>query len=233
MIEFNEVNLKYPNGVEALKNINLLIDKGEFVFIIGATGSGKSSLLKLIYRDETPDSGEVYINNNDITELSRSKIPGLRRKIGVVFQDFKLLDYKTVGENISYALEVTGYEPKKIPEKVDMTLGVVGMAEKKNRYPEELSGGEKQLTSIARALVHNPPIFLADEPTGNLDPDSTENILKILEYINSKGTTVLMATHDTGIIKRMNKRIIAINKGEIVSDEGVKPVISEFLNKIE
>lgn len=233
MIEFFDVSLKYPNGVEALKNISLLIEKGEFVFLAGSTGSGKSSLLKLIYRDEMPTSGEVYINNHDITELPRFKIPKLRRKIGVVFQDFKLLDYKNVGENVSYALEVTGYDPKKINKKVDMVLNITGMLEKKARYPEELSGGERQLTSIARALAHNPPIFLADEPTGNLDWDSAQNIIKILDYINSKGTTVVMATHDMGIVKQMKKRVITIEKGAIISDVGIKPEILNFLNRID
>ncbi len=219
MIEFADVNLVYSNGVEALSDVNLFIDKGEFVFLIGSTGSGKSSLLKLIYRDEKPTGGEVYINNHDITELAREKIPMLRRKIGVVFQDFKLLDYKTVGENVAYALEVTGYESGKIEEKVGMVLDVVGMTDRAEFYPEQLSGGEKQLTSIARALVHNPPVLLADEPTGNLDPDATWNTLKILDYINSKGTTILMATHDRGIIKKMSKRVVELRGGKIIRDD--------------
>jgi len=229
MIEFSDISLTYPNGVEALKNINLTIEKGEFVFIMGSTGSGKSSLMKLIFREEMPTKGEVYINNHDITELPKSKIPYLRRKIGVVFQDFKLLDYKNAAENVAYALEVTGYPAKKIPDKVNMVLDVVGLLEKKDRVPEELSGGEKQLTSIARAIVHNPPILLADEPTGNLDPDSSWNIIKILDYINSKGTTVIVASHDTGIVKRMRKRIVVIDKGQIVSDKGVGPKIPDLL----
>lgn len=219
MIEFTDVSLRYKNGVEALSGINLFVDKGEFIFLIGSTGSGKSSLLKLIYREEVPTSGELYINNHDITDLPRPRIPLLRRKIGVVFQDFKLLDYKTVGENVAYALEVTGYDNDKISQKVDMVLDVVGMTDRTDFYPEQLSGGEKQLTSIARALVHNPPILLADEPTGNLDPDSAWNVLKILDYINSKGTTVLMASHDRGIINRMNRRVVEMKEGRIIKDQ--------------
>ncbi|MFP4498528.1 MAG: cell division ATP-binding protein FtsE [Vulcanimicrobiota bacterium] len=220
MLEASEACLTYPNGVEALKDINIFMDQGEFVFLMGTTGSGKSSLLKLFYRDEVPTSGEVYVNNHDITELPRNRIYMLRRKVGVVFQDFKLLDYKTVRENVSYALEVTGYQPKKIAEKVDMVLDIVGLMDKKDRYPDELSGGEKQLTSIARALVYNPPVLLADEPTGNLDSVSADNVMKILEYINSKGTTVVVATHNQEIVKKMNKRVITLKKGKIISDEG-------------
>lgn len=220
IVELSDVNLIYPNGVQALYNINLFVDSGEFVILMGPTGSGKSSLLKLLYRDAIPSSGEVYINNNDITDLSKAKIPLLRRRIGVVFQDFKLLDYKTVAENVAYALEVTGYKSKKIPERVKMVLDVVGLIDKKNCYPDELSGGEKQLTSIARALVHSPPVLLADEPTGNLDPESTSNIIKILDYINSRGTTILMATHDISIAEKLKKRILTLKEGKIISDQG-------------
>ncbi len=218
MIEFSDVFLKYPNGVEALSGINLFIDRGEFVFVTGPTGSGKSSMLKLIYRDEVPTSGEVYINNHDITDLPKYKIPLLRRKIGVVFQDFKLLEYKTVGENVSYALEVTGYPPSKISDRVDTVLEVVGLLDKKDRYPDEISGGEKQMTSIARAIAHDPPILIADEPTGNLDEKSSWNIIKILDFISSRGTTVVVATHDMKIVKKLNKRIITIEKGKITYD---------------
>jgi cell division transport system ATP-binding protein len=230
MIEFNDVSLSYPNGVQALKDVNLFIDKGEFVFLVGQTGSGKSSLLKLIYRDEFPTTGEVYVNNHEVTDIPRSKVPILRRKIGVVFQDFKLLDYKTVGENVAYALEVTGYPPSKIPRKVDMVLDVVQMSKKKDSHPDQLSGGEKQLTSIARALVHNPPVLLADEPTGNLDPDSTRNVLQILEYINSKGTTVIMATHEIGIVSRMKKRVIELKEGLVIRDEDPAPDLPPLQN---
>ena len=233
IIEFIDVSLKYNTGVEALKNINLTFEKGEFAFVMGGTGSGKSSLMKLIYRDEVPTKGEVYINNHDITELPAAKIPYLRRKIGVVFQDFKLLDYKSVEENVAYALEVTGYPAKKIKDKVEMVLGVVGMSEKKDMLPEQISGGEKQLTSIARAIVHNPPILLADEPTGNLDPDSKWNIINILDYINSKGTTVLIATHDTEIAKKMSRRVVYLKKGEIIADKGKQAKIPDLLNMVD
>jgi len=221
MIEFSDVSLTYSNGVEALKNVNLFIDKGEFVFLTGATGSGKSSLLKLIYREEVPTTGEVYVNNHDVTELPRKKISILRRKIGVIFQDFKLLDYKTVGENVAYALEVTGHSSGVIFERVNMTLEVVGMLDKKSQYPDQLSGGEKQLTSIARALVHNPPVLLADEPTGNLDAESAWRVIRILDYINSRGTTVLIATHDRSIVAKMKKRVVLIEDGRIVKDEAL------------
>jgi cell division transport system ATP-binding protein len=220
IIELSDVNLEYPNNMKALDNINLFINSGEFVFLMGPTGSGKSSILKLLYREEIPTSGEVYINNHDVTELRREKIFILRRKIGVVFQDFKLLDYKTVGENVAYALEVTDFPSDKISERVDMVLKVVGMLPKKNSYPDELSGGEMQLTSIARALANSPPVLLADEPTGNLDPDSSWNILKILNYINSRGTTVVVATHDVEMVRKMNCRIVYLKKGKIVSDQG-------------
>jgi len=221
MIEFTEVSLTYPNGVRALEDINVFIDDGEFVFLMGSTGSGKSSLMKLIYREELPTSGEVYVNNVDVTELRRSQIPYLRRKIGVVFQDYKLLDYKTAAENVAYALEVTDCPANKIPEKVQSALLVVGLLEKKDRLPEELSGGERQLTSIARALVHNPPILLADEPTGNLDSESSGNIINVLNFINSKGTTIIVATHDTNLAGKLPKRIITLKNGRISSDEGV------------
>ncbi|MCE1247889.1 MAG: cell division ATP-binding protein FtsE [Firmicutes bacterium] len=228
VIEFTDVALSYAKGNQALAGVNVLIEKGEFVFLVGSTGSGKSSFLKLIYRDELPSSGEVYINNNDITTLSKSKVPYLRRNIGVIFQDFKLLDYKTVFENIAYALEVTGCPSPEIPQKVEDVLSIVGLSEKKDRLPEELSGGEKQLTSIARALVHNPSILLADEPTGNLDPDSTWNIMRILDFINSKGTTVIMATHDMNIVNKMKKRVIVIEGGKVASDEGPSMEIPEL-----
>jgi cell division transport system ATP-binding protein len=228
VIEFAEVTLSYPKGVNALNNVSALIEKGEFLFLVGSTGSGKSSFLKLIYRDELPTSGEVYINNNDITTLSKSKVPYLRRKIGVIFQDFKLLDYKTVYENVAYALEVTGCPSGDIPQKVEDVLSIVGMTDKKDRLPEELSGGEKQLTSIARALVHNPSILLADEPTGNLDPESTWNVVRILDFINSKGTTVIMATHDENIVKKMKKRVIVLKDGAIIFDEGTSTEIPEL-----
>jgi len=220
MIEFSDVSFSYPNGTKALTDINLFIDKGEFVFIMGSTGSGKSTVLKLLYREELPTGGEVYINNHDITELPRYKVPYLRRKLGVIFQDFKLLDYKSVGENVSFALEVTGYPLDKIPERVDAVLEVVGMMDKKDRMPDEISGGEKQLTSIARAIIHNPSILIADEPTGNLDPTTAGNIIGVLDYINSRGTTVIVATHNETLVKKNKKRIIVLDEGKIVSDKG-------------
>ncbi|MCD4783381.1 MAG: cell division ATP-binding protein FtsE [Candidatus Eremiobacteraeota bacterium] len=230
MIEFSEVSFSYPNETKALQDINLFIDKGEFVFITGSTGSGKSTLLKLLYRENLPQKGEIYINNHDITEIPRYKIPFLRRKLGVIFQDFKLLDYKSVGENVSFALEVTGHPLDKIPERVDMVLEVVGMKDKKDRLPEEISGGEKQLTSIARAIIHNPQILIADEPTGNLDPTTAENIIGALDYINSRGTTVIVATHNETLVKKFMKRVIALEEGKIVSDKGQAHKIPELVD---
>ncbi len=219
MIEFHSICFTYPNGVQALKDVDLYVEKGEFVFLVGSTGSGKSSILKMIYREIIPTSGDIYVNDRDITDMKRSQVPEFRRTLGVVFQDFKLIPYKTVYENIAYALEVTGVKSKDIKPKVEKALGLVNLADKAKRFPHEISGGEQQRTSIARAIVGDPIILVADEPTGNLDPESSWDIMELLDKINKNGTTIIMATHNRDIVDVMKKRVILVDNGQIVSDK--------------
>ncbi len=218
MVELHGINLVYPNGYQALHEIELLVRKGEFVFLVGTTGSGKSSLLKLLYREQEPKNGSVYVDNQDVGELRRSEIPYLRRKVGVIFQDFRLLREKTAWENVAYALEVTGARRREIPRKVARVLELVGLLSKRKRMPGQLSGGEQQRVAIARALVNEPRLLLADEPTGNLDPDSSWDIMQILSRVNAEGTTVLVATHDQQIVDTMRKRVIVMRQGRIAED---------------
>lgn len=219
MIEFHSICFTYPNGVQALKDVDLYVEKGEFVFLVGSTGSGKSSILKMIYREIIPTSGDIYVNDRDITDMKRSQVPEFRRTLGVVFQDFKLIPYKTVYENIAYALEVTGVKSKDIKPKVEKALELVNLADKAKRFPHEISGGEQQRTSIARAIVGEPIILVADEPTGNLDPESSWDIMELLDKINKNGTTIIMATHNRDIVDVMKKRVILVDNGQIVSDK--------------
>ena len=219
MIEFHSICFTYPNGVQALKDVDLYVEKGEFVFLVGSTGSGKSSILKMIYREIIPTSGDIYVNDRDITDMKRSQVPEFRRTLGVVFQDFKLIPYKTVYENIAYALEVTGVKSKDIKPKVEKALGLVNLADKAKRFPHEISGGEQQRTSIARAIVGDPIILVADEPTGNLDPESSWDIMELLDKINKNGTTIIMTTHNRDIVDVMKKRVILVDNGQIVSDK--------------
>lgn len=219
MIEMHGINLVYPNGIQVLHDINIYIEKGEFVFLVGATGSGKSSILKLIYREIRPTSGDIYVNDCDITDMKRREVPYLRRFLGVVFQDFKLITHKTVYENVAYALEVTGTYHNEIPPRVEKVLELVNMHEKSDRFPGELSGGEQQKTSIARAIVNSPLILIADEPTGNLDPESSWEIIQILNKINVRGTTIIVATHNKEIVDMMRKRVIVVSKGRISVDQ--------------
>ncbi len=219
MIEFHNICYTYPNGVKALDEVDLYVEKGEFVFLVGSTGSGKSSILKMIYREIVPTSGDIYVNDRDITDMKRSQVPEFRRSLGVVFQDFKLIPYKTVYENIAYALEVTGFNSKQIRPKVEKALELVNLADKAKRFPHELSGGEQQRTSVARAIVADPLIVIADEPTGNLDPESSWDIMELLDKINKKGATVVMATHNKEIVDLMEKRVILVTNGKILSDE--------------
>lgn len=219
MIEFRSVSVTYTDDIQALRDVNLRIEKGEFVFIVGPTGTGKSTLLKLIYREETPTQGKVIVNGREVTRLRGSAIPRLRRSIGVVFQDFRLLPQKTAWENVSFALYVTGASRKETRTRVLEVLELVGLLDRADAYPHQLSGGEQQRVSIARALVHNPPILLADEPTGNLDPDTSWDIIQLLARINLRGTTVVVASHDQHIVDRMNKRVIALDNGTITRDE--------------
>lgn len=219
MIEMHNISLVYPNGVNALDEINLYIEKGEFVFLVGATGSGKSSLLKLIYRELIPTSGDIYVSDRDITDMKKREVPYLRRLIGVVFQDFRLIPHKTVYENIAYALEVTGAPHKDIAPRVHRVLELVNLEGKNRRFPNELSGGEQQRTSLARAIVNSPLILIADEPTGNLDPESSWEIIQLLNKINIRGTTVIVATHNKEIVDMMRKRVIVLAGGKVSVDQ--------------
>lgn len=219
MIEFRNVSKTYGNGVHALTNINLKIEKGEFAFLVGASGAGKSTFIKLILKEENPTEGEIFVEGRDITHLSKRKIPYLRRSIGVIFQDFRLLPNKTVFENVAFAMEIIGASSKEIRRQVPMVLGMVGLSDQASQYPNQLSGGERQRVSIARAIVNNPSILIADEPTGNLDPETAWEIMKVLRQINRRGTTVLMVTHAKDIVDVMKQRVIALEKGRIVRDQ--------------
>ena len=219
MIKFTNVSKRYNKDIIALSNISFEIENGEFVFIVGPSGAGKSTLIKLLLKEEEPTSGSIVINKKDITKLKKREIPYLRRSMGVVFQDFRLLPNKTVFENVAFAMEIVGAHPKEIRRKVPMVLSLVGLSDKANKYPRQLSGGEQQRVSLARAIVNEPSILIADEPTGNLDPDTSWEIVKLISEINKRGTTVVMATHAKDIVDAMKKRVIALEKGNIVRDE--------------
>jgi cell division transport system ATP-binding protein len=219
VIKLESVTKVYKGEVVALRDAEADIQKGEFVFLVGASGSGKSTMLRLMNREETPDKGRVWVAGKDIAELSSWKVPYLRRNIGTIFQDFKLLSGKTVRENVAFALEVIGRPKHVVKSQVPAILELVGLAKKLESYPHELSGGEQQRVSIARAFVNRPLILLADEPTGNLDPDTSQGIMKLLDRINRTGTTVVMATHDRGIVDSMRRRVIELDRGVIVRDQ--------------
>ena len=216
MIEFRNVSKVYNNGTEALHNINLKVEKGEFVFIVGSSGAGKSTFLKLITCEERPN--EVLIDGQDISHIRKGKIPYVRRKMGLVFQDFRLIDHMTVYDNVAFAMRVVGASPKAIKKRVPYILGLVGLQHKAKHYPTEMSGGERQRVGLARALVNNPSMIIADEPTGNIDPALSYEIVDLLSAINERGTTVLMVTHEHSLVKHFHKRIIQIHSGEIVAD---------------
>ena len=218
MIEFKNVSKVYDTGTEAVHNANFKIDKGEFVFLVGSSGSGKSTLIKLILKEEEPTRGNIIINGKDTTFLKPKRVPFLRRSMGVVFQDFRLLPDKTVYENVAFAMYIVKATPRHIRRQVPMVLSLVGLSAKAKMYPNELSGGEQQRVALARALVNNPSMIIADEPSGNLDPDTAWEIMNLLNDINLRGTTVVMATHAKNIVDAMNKRVIHIDKGNIVSD---------------
>ncbi|MBQ3933552.1 MAG: cell division ATP-binding protein FtsE [Lachnospiraceae bacterium] len=219
MIELEGVSKAYSTGSPALKNVSLKINKGEFVFIVGNSGSGKSTLIKLLLKELEPTSGKIVVNGKEIGKLKRKKIPEYRRNIGVVFQDFRLLKDRNIYDNIAFAQRVIETPNKVIKRRVPAMLSLVGLSEKYRSFPKELSGGEQQRVAMARAIVNNPAIMLADEPTGNLDPKNSWEIMKLLEEINKRGTTVVVVTHNREIVDAMNKRVITMHKGEIVSDE--------------
>jgi len=219
MIKLESVTKTYKGDVPALRNADVEIAKGEFVFLVGASGSGKSTFLRLINREERPERGRIFVAGKDILELSSWKVPYLRRNIGSVFQDFKLLTGKTVYENVAFALEVIGRPKHVIKTQVPAILELVGLGQKMESFPHELSGGEQQRVSIARAFVNRPLILLADEPTGNLDPATSVGIMRLLDRINRTGTTVLMATHDRSIVDTMRRRVIELDRGTIVRDQ--------------
>lgn len=219
MIEFRNVSKRYDTGTEAIHNINFNIEKGEFAFLVGSSGSGKSTIIKLMLKEEEPTSGNIIVNGKDTTFLKPSKVPYLRRSMGIVFQDFRLLPDKTVYENVAFAMYVVKATPKHIRRQVPMVLSQVGLSHKAKVYPNELSGGEQQRVALARAIVNNPSMLIADEPTGNLDPNTAWDIMELLNDINLRGTTLVVATHAKDIVDKMNKRVIRIDQGNIVRDE--------------
>ena len=219
VISFHGVGKTYPNGTVALRDVDLAIYQKDFVFLVGASGAGKSTLVRLLIREEVASSGRIFVDGSEITRMPRRKLPKLRRKFGIVFQDFKLLPRSTVAQNVAFALQVTKPGQRHMKEKVEEALWIVGLEDKLNKFPDELSGGEQQRVAIARALVHRPRIFLADEPTGNLDPDTSWGIVQLLLQINHRGTTVLMATHNREVVDLVRRRVIAIENGRVVRDE--------------
>ncbi len=218
MIEFKNVSKTYENGTKALKNVDLTIDRGEFVFIVGSSGAGKSTFLKTIMREEVPSSGKILINNYDLTQISKKEIPYFRRTMGIVFQDFRLIPTMSVYDNVAFAMRVIGAREKEIRKRVPYVLSLVGLTSKARSMPSEISGGEQQRVALARALVNNANIIIADEPTGNIDPEMSYEIIDLLNHINANGTTVIMVTHEHDLVHRFNHRIVAIDNGQIVSD---------------
>jgi len=219
MIEFLNVSKSYPNGVLALDHINLKVENGEFVFIVGKSGAGKSTLIKLLLKEIEPTTGSVIVNNRDIAGLKRREIPYYRRGFGVVFQDFRLLPDRTVYDNIAFAMQITGAGMKQIRKQVPYVLDCVNLSSKAKVFPHQLSGGEQQRVCLARAMVNNPTVLIADEPTGNLDPISSREVVKILDELHHRGTTIIMATHAKDIVNSLRKRVITIHNGYIVQDQ--------------
>lgn len=217
-INIKNVMKQYKNGVTAVYDINLTINKGEFVFIMGASGSGKSTLIKLLYREEKPSKGEITLAGTNVAKLKNRKVFKLRRKLGIVFQDFRLLPKLTVYENVAFSLEILGLKKQEVREKTLKALELVGLKSKVKDYPDQLSGGEQQRVVIARAIVNEPKLLICDEPTGNLDPKTSMGIMKVIEEINELGTTVIMATHNVDIVKKLNKRVILMENGKVVKD---------------
>lgn len=219
IIRFENIAKTYPGEVTVLKGVNLTIYPGEFLSLVGPSGAGKSTLLKLIYAEEVPTEGEVYFNERPVTQINRKHLPYYRRNIGTVFQDFKLLPQKTAFENVAYALEVDGRSEEEINAEVPEILDIVGLGSKMDKFPHQLSGGEQQRVSLARALIHRPKVIIADEPTGNLDPTSSNDIIRLLLEINSFGTTIILATHNKSIVDKLGKRVIMVNEQHIARDQ--------------
>ncbi len=219
MIEFKGVYKTYDNGTKALRDVNLTIEKGEFVFVVGASGAGKSTFLKLIMREEVPNAGEVIVNGYKLQSMKYKEVPFLRRTMGIVFQDFRLIPKMTVYDNVAFAMRVTGSREREIRRRVPYVLGLVGLSTKARSYPNELSGGEQQRVGLARALVNNPAMIIADEPTGNIDPEMSREIVDLLNSINMRGTTVVMVTHEHALVREFGHRVILIDVGRVVADD--------------
>ena len=219
MIEFKNVSKIYDNNVKALSDVSVNIEAGEFVFLVGASGAGKSTFIKMLLKEVEPTSGEIIVADKNLADIKRKQIPYYRRKIGMVYQDFRLIPNLNVYENVAFAMKVVEASPKDIRRRVPMVLSLVGLSHKYKMFPHELSGGEQQRVSLARAIVNNPSVLIADEPTGNLDPDTASEIMGLLDDINKSGTTILMATHAQDIVNDMKKRVIAMERGEVVRDE--------------
>ncbi|MGX7030034.1 cell division ATP-binding protein FtsE [Vagococcus zengguangii] len=219
MIEMKEVTKKYSNGTTAVRNLSINIDQGEFVYVVGPSGAGKSTFIKLMYREEKATKGQLNVVGHDLMKIKNRQVPLLRREIGIVFQDYKLLHQKTVYENVAYAMQVIGKKPREIKRRVMEVLDLVGLRHKVRVFPNELSGGEQQRVAIARAIVNTPKVLIADEPTGNLDPENSWEIMNLLEKINIQGTTVVMATHNSNIVNTIKHRVVAIENGRIIRDQ--------------
>ncbi len=231
MIDFKNVSKTYPNGTHALYNVSLSIDKGEFVFIVGASGAGKSTFLKLIMHEESPTSGEIVINGTETTRLRRSKVPYLRRHMGIVFQDFRLIEKMNVFDNVAFAMRAVGKPYSVIKSRVPYVLELVGLKDKMKNKPSELSGGEQQRVSLARALVNNPEIIIADEPTGNVDPEMSHEIIELLTEINAKGTTIIVVTHEHELVREFGKRVVVIDHGRVKSD--ASKAVDDYLGEAD
>ncbi|HHV31024.1 cell division ATP-binding protein FtsE [Caproiciproducens sp. LBM24188] len=227
MIEFQNVSKIYSNGTQALRNVSLKVDDGEFVFIVGSSGAGKSTFLKLIMCEERPSEGQIIVNNLALGDLKRHDVPYYRRNMGIVFQDFRLIDNMTVFENVAFAMHVVGASSKEIKKRVPYILGLVNLQDKQKCHPKELSGGEQQRVGLARALVNNPKLIIADEPTGNVDPALSFEIVDLLSEINRRGTTILMVTHEHTLVKHFHKRVVEIHDGQIVADTASQEVPHE------
>ena len=229
MIVFDRVSKVYPGGNTALKNVSLHIQKGEFVFVLGHSGAGKSTFLKLILREEKATSGRVFVNGKDLTRMKEKDVPYLRRNMGVVFQDFRLIPSMTAYENVAFAMRVTNIPEKKIASRVPYVFSLVGLSEKMDKYPDELSGGEQQRVALARALAHSPKLIIADEPTGNIDPEMSFEMMELLSAINSVGITVVVVTHEHELVHRFNKRVVTLSHGHIASDTAHPEVAEQFI----